>query len=116
SEIEACSPAPASTATLAPRPMNFLTVSGVAATRVSPAASSFRTAMRMPGRSGREQKNDEGGHEHRDDRPYLEQAEEARIGFLCCFDILFGRHWLFPLYCSLRARRTRGSILDSRRS
>jgi hypothetical protein len=44
SAIEALSPAPFSTATVAPWAANFLTVSGIAAQRVSPAAS-FRTAI-----------------------------------------------------------------------
>src|SRR5829696_1033473 len=40
-------PAPVSTATKRPRPLYFLTVSGVAATRVSAGRRSFRTASRM---------------------------------------------------------------------
>ncbi len=47
SEIDACAPAPASTTTLRPRPISFLTVSGVAATRVSEARRSFSTARRI---------------------------------------------------------------------
>ena len=40
-------PAPRSTATSAPRPMNFLTVSGVAATRVSAGSVSAATPISM---------------------------------------------------------------------
>jgi hypothetical protein len=47
SEMEALSPAPFSTATVAPRPMNFFTVSGIEATRVS-GSLSRRTAIFKP--------------------------------------------------------------------
>ncbi len=47
SAMEACAPAPDCTATVMPRAISFLTVSGVAATRVSAAAVSFSTARRM---------------------------------------------------------------------
>src|SRR6188472_3764455 len=42
---EDVAPAPFSTATFAPKPLNFFTVSGIAAQRVSPAAVSLRTAI-----------------------------------------------------------------------
>ena len=42
-----CAPAPASTATVRPRPIRRFTVSGVAATRVSDARCSFSTARRI---------------------------------------------------------------------
>ena len=103
SAIEAVSPAPFSTASSAPSPMNFFTVSGVAATRVSPAASSFNTAMRMPeGRSG-DQKDDDGRYDHGDDRTDLEEADETFIGFVRCLHFLF-RHDLSPLPVPRSAR------------
>src|ERR1700722_1868306 len=47
--MQAFSPAPVSTVTAKPRAFSFLTVSGVAATRASPARRSFRTARFMGG-------------------------------------------------------------------
>ena len=58
SAIEALSPAPFSTATSAPSAMNFFTVSGIAAQRVSPAAS-FRTAIFIGGRGLFEDQEDD---------------------------------------------------------
>src|SRR3546814_9091267 len=75
--------------------MNFLTVSGVAATRVSPSASSFRTAMRMPVRSGGEEEDDDERDHRGDDRPDFQQAEETRIGFVRCLHFLLC-HRFFP--------------------
>src|SRR5579884_1233383 len=75
SAIDAPSPAPRSTATLAPSAMNFFTVSGMAAQRVSPAAS-FRTAIFMP--SLEDQKNDQADDEA-DDRSPEHHLREALI-------------------------------------
>src|SRR5689334_6129193 len=75
SEIEALSPAPRSTATSAPRPMNFLTVSGMAAQRVSPAAS-FRTAIFT--RLSQDQQDDESDDETRHGAIF-QQPREARV-------------------------------------
>src|SRR6478735_6204513 len=99
----AVSPAPRSTATVAPSAMNFFTVSGVAETRVSPAARSCRTAMRMPAPgaaavSSGNQDDDEHGdqHDHRQRPP--EQAEEPAVGLLVCLHVVSGlRHTQTPI-------------------
>src|SRR3954469_25954293 len=75
SAIDAPSPVPRSTATSAPSAMNFLTVSGTAAQRVSPAAS-FRTAIFI--RLFQDQKNDEADDEA-GDGAIFEQAREAHV-------------------------------------
>src|SRR5437868_5509589 len=79
SEIDAFSPAPVSTATSAPSAMNFFTVSGIAAQRVSPGAS-FRTAifMRCDGLFVQDQQDDEGDDEHRQRTP-LQDPREVRV-------------------------------------
>ena len=73
-------PRPRSTATLAPSAMNFFTVSGIAATRVSPAPPSLRTAIFMS-RSARQltmmSRTTSADHEGRD-RAIFEQPGEAR--------------------------------------
>ena len=66
-----------STATLAPSAMNFLTVSGVAATRASPGAVSLRTAIFT---SGRDQQDDEQRMAHDPGKQSTRIAE--RSGFV----------------------------------
>src|SRR5690606_36946155 len=75
------SPAPRSMATAAPRAMNLRTVSGVTATRLSPAARSCKTAMRIPPRSGSGNQKDDDEHQQRGDRdgPF-EKADEPAVG------------------------------------
>src|SRR5690349_12360038 len=69
SGTEARSPAPVSTATSAPRAMNFFTVSGIAAQRVSSAAS-LRTAIFISRiELLQNQKNDEADDEAEDGAP-----------------------------------------------
>src|SRR4051812_10941861 len=75
SEMDAASPAPRSTATSAPSAMNFLTVSGIAAQRVS-SAPSLRTAIFI--RLSEDQEDDEADDEA-DDRAPLQHRCEARI-------------------------------------
>src|SRR5438046_5399370 len=77
SAMDAFSPAPFSTATSAPSAMNFFTVSGIAAQRVSSAAS-FSTAIFTKSAVFQDQKNDEGDDQHRQRAP-LQQPGEARI-------------------------------------
>src|SRR6478736_1816181 len=105
--MQAVSPAPRSTATRAPRAMNFRTVSGVAATRVSPAARSCRTAMRIaaagavPGSSGNQQ-NDEQGDQGDHRQGPLEQVDEPAVSLLVCLQVVAGlRHAEAPIVCSL---------------
>src|SRR6186997_3736418 len=69
--------------TLAPRAMNFFTVSGVAATRRSPGSLSFRTAIFIPRplpASVADDQNDENCRQRREDRPIFHQADEEIIG------------------------------------
>src|SRR6478735_8997633 len=105
--MQAVSPAPRSTATLAPSAMNFLTVSGVAATRVSPAARSCRTAMRIaaagpvPGSSGNQEHDEQGDQGDHRQRPF-EQVDEPAVGLLVCLQVIAGlRHAEAPIVSSL---------------
>src|SRR6476469_10750005 len=75
SAIEAASPAPFSTATVAPSAANFFTVSGIAAQRVSPAAS-LMTAIFM--RLFEDQEDDE-ADDQADQRAPFEHLGEAQI-------------------------------------
>src|SRR6185503_16636006 len=80
SAIEAPSPAPFSTAVSAPSAANFFTVSGIAAQRVSPAAS-FRTAIfipeGLPVGFDEEQRNE--ADDQANDRAPLHHLREARV-------------------------------------
>src|SRR3546814_8032383 len=87
------------------RSVNLFTGSGVAATRVSPSASSFRTAMCMSARSGGEEKDDDEYRHCGDDRPDFQQAEETRIGFVRCLHFLLC-HRFFPITPSAVRERT----------
>src|SRR5690606_11640044 len=87
------SPAPLSTATDAPSATNFLTVSGVAATRLSPAARSCKTAIRItngPG-SGNEEDDDE-RQDGRDGHHPLEKVDESAVGLLMSLHLVRGIH------------------------
>src|SRR5205823_10171319 len=78
SDSEAPSPAPVSTATSAPSATNFFTVSGIAAQRVSPAAS-FRTAIFMRcGGLFQDQQDNERDHENGERAPF-QHFREARV-------------------------------------
>jgi hypothetical protein len=78
---------------MAPNAMNFFTVSGLAATRVSPLAVSFRTAIRIgAGRSGSDSDDDECRDQHSHDRTPLHQAEKARVGRFVCVDVITASH------------------------
>src|SRR5687767_6553847 len=76
--MEAPSPAPCSTTIAAPRAANFLTVSGMAATRVSSPASLrtaiFNRAALIVDHIHHDDRRDEG-----DDRAIFEQFEEAVV-------------------------------------
>src|SRR4051794_12197070 len=73
--MDAVSPAPFSTVTVAPSPMNFFTVSGVAETRRSPAAVSLSTAIFT---LACDQKNDERADERASHRsPFHHRGETA---------------------------------------
>src|SRR5882724_3505605 len=74
SAIPDASPAPASTATLAPSPISFFTVSGVAATRGSPA--SISPGMAMAVMTG-PQNARSGGRSDRDDAQIVGAAGAA---------------------------------------
>src|SRR5690348_1851366 len=97
--MEAPSPAPFSTATLAPRPQYFLTVSGDAATRRSPASLSLRTAIFKPPAPSSsppsillfadDQYHDERDDDRRDRAPF-HQPGERRIGALMDLQFLVG--------------------------
>src|SRR5581483_856108 len=86
--MRAAAPAPACTVTSSPSDLNFLTVSGVAATRVSPAAVSFRTASFIRERSGMGAENGEEHHQQQDpdQRPFGE-AEEPGISAAVLADV-----------------------------
>src|SRR5689334_18458056 len=75
SAMEAPAPAPFSTATSAPSAMNFLTVSEMAAQRLSPAAS-FRTAIFTA--LFQDQKDDKPGNQA-NDRAIFHHPREARV-------------------------------------
>src|SRR6059058_4961862 len=79
SGMDAVSPAPFSTETSAPSAMNFFTVSGIAAQRVSPGAS-FRTAIfiRREGLSVKDDEDDEGDPE-RDHRRPLQHSQKISV-------------------------------------
>src|SRR5262249_47570858 len=72
SAIRAADPAPASTATSRPSPLSFLTVSGVAATLVSPSRRSLRTASFTGALAGPEDRQEDHDQADTDDRPFHE--------------------------------------------
>src|SRR5690606_27883821 len=84
SEMEASAPAPASTASEAPSLANLPIVSGVAATRLSPAASSFRIAIltRLPAavRSIGNRNHDQQDEDGDDRKAPFDERDKARIG------------------------------------
>src|SRR5881628_878638 len=84
SEMDACCPAPASTATSAPRAVNFLTVSGIAAQRVSPVAS-LSTAIFM--NLFQDQEHDEADDEA-SDGTIFQHLNESRVVTYVDGDIL----------------------------
>src|SRR5690242_16594396 len=95
SGIDAESPAPFSTATSAPSAMNFFTVSGIAAQRVSPAGS-LRTAIFMRGgRLFQDQKDDEADHKAEDRTPLHHPRELLIVANV-------GRHFLGRRACQQR--------------
>jgi hypothetical protein len=69
--------------------MNFFTVSGEAATRVSPLAASLRTAIFVT--SGDDQNDKQGRNPGKDGSPF-ENGDKARIAVLRCVHILFLGH------------------------
>src|SRR5207248_2588898 len=77
SAMDAPAPASRSIATSAPSALNFLTVSGVAAHRGSPAAS-FRTAIFIP--LFQDQQNDETDDQAREGDPFEHHGEPRVIG------------------------------------
>src|SRR5688572_30601810 len=77
SEMPAADPAPASTTTLAPAAANFLTVSGVAATRGSTAGSSRRTAIRIGGSADGDGEKQEPDDRHDHQRLHAPLGEKA---------------------------------------
>src|SRR5580693_8446926 len=86
--MRAAAPAPVSTATSSPSALNFLTVSGEAATRASPARRSLRMAsfMGVP----RSMRAEQGQEQHdQDDEPHrpLHELREAEPGLLMGRDI-----------------------------
>src|SRR5690606_495920 len=91
--MDALSPAPRSIATLAPSAMNLRTVSGVAATRVSPAARSCSTAIRTALPAGSGNQDDDDQHDHRNHRhdPF-QCAGEAVVSVLGGLDVVGGTH------------------------
>src|SRR5262249_18333321 len=91
SETEAAAPAPVSRATSAPSAMNFFTVSGIAAQRVSPAAS-FSTAIFMRRESLRfeDQEDDEPNGKAGKGAP-LQQSRKAFVITNMDCDVLGGR-------------------------
>jgi hypothetical protein len=93
SEIEAARPAPFSTATLAPRAMNFFTVSGEAATLLSPGATSLRTAILVTLCDDQHNKR---RHGDCDDGAPFQQGKETRIGFARIAYILISSHFSLP--------------------
>src|SRR3569623_2981137 len=90
----AVSPAPTSTATSAPSAMNFLTVSGVAATRRSPSAVSLRTAIfsRVLLMARRDQPDHDRGDHQATDRAIFEQPEHRVIRLLVRFHVGIASH------------------------
>src|SRR5262245_53800933 len=99
-------PALASTTTSAPRPTNFFTVSGVAATRPSSACVSAGTAMSIVGhswriekagpargRSGEKLRHADEDHDNDDQRP-LGEGEKVAV---CAFVLEKVRGWVSTL-------------------
>src|SRR6185436_10068618 len=80
--MDAPAPAPVSTATSAPSATNFFTVSGVAATRRSSAASSLRTPSFTRGPSVLDDQDDDEGGDQADDRAPFHQRCEPGIALL----------------------------------
>src|SRR5580698_7669728 len=85
--MRAAAPAPASTVTSRPRPFSFLTVSGEAATRVSPSRRSLRTASFIALSVGTENGQEDHDQANSDDRPLHELRESAPR-----FDVLADVH------------------------
>src|SRR3990167_4311858 len=86
-------PAPDSTATAAPRPMNFFTVSGLAATRRSKSAVSPRTAIRtgfVMGILVVEEEEHAEQHEHDEPRAVLHHRKKTRVGLCVILHRLVG--------------------------
>src|SRR6185437_4020092 len=87
----AAAPAPVSTTTSRPRLLNFLTVSGVAATRVSPLAVSLGTASFIPSSPRPLPVGPEDGqedhHQEDEDQRVFDEGEEPRIAALMRADI-----------------------------
>src|SRR6188474_2778071 len=113
-------PAPLSTARLAPRPMNFLTVSGVAATRRSPASPSLSTAIftpQPPPVSVRDDQDNEQCRDRADDRAIFHQADEHMIG-VGVETVgpvgLFGSHMNSPCKLLFRSSLTKAARLGAR--
>src|ERR1044072_2632335 len=79
-------PAPRSTAISRPRPLSFLTVSGVAATRASPSRRSLRTASFTSAAVGAEEHEEEHQKPDQDQRPDDELREQAP-GLLVLSDV-----------------------------
>src|SRR5690554_402980 len=86
--MRAPAPAPAWTTTSRPRALNFLTVSGVAATRVSPPLVSFGTARRIGGSRSAGAEHREQDHDQHDprERPFGE-GQETGISLLMLADV-----------------------------
>src|SRR5688572_19720004 len=76
--------------------MNFLTVSGVAATRRSPAACSFNTAIFTggPQKGSGDQDDDEHCRDRRRNCSPFDESDETRIGLLMRFNFMLRRHVL----------------------
>ena len=89
-------PAPLSTETVAPRAMNFFTVSGVAETRLSPAARSRRTAIFIPPATALllDRQNDDENQRANRGRGPLHQIYEAFVSGLGGLDIVRRSHVL----------------------
>src|ERR1700744_2965545 len=88
--MRACAPAPVSTATSRPKPLNFLIDSGVAATRVSPEAVSLGTASFIPSPRplpvGPEYGQEDHDQQNERRRPFGE-GQEPRISPLMLADV-----------------------------
>src|SRR6476469_4761345 len=92
SAIEAASPAPFSTATVAPSAANFFTVSGIAAQRASPAAS-FRTAIFIVAilPISLDDQHPDKADDQTEDRAPFEQSREVKIVGDVVSHVLSGR-------------------------
>src|SRR5581483_297552 len=96
SRMPAFTPAPFSTATSAPKPARRFTVSGVAATRVSPESASAGIPIFMARFVGSGQENEHADqHDNDRSRSVFHHPQEALVGFLVLLVIVARRRRVF---------------------